>query len=67
MKMSEKDAFESLSKDDCYFTGIFHAANMFKDEFLEMETQWGRKAAEHLELYLKTMYGDNNSETSEEK
>lgn len=67
MKMSEKDPFEGFSKDDCYFTGMFHATSMFRDEFIDMDTKWARKAAEHLDRYLKTMYGENNSETSEEK
>lgn len=60
---------EGLSEVQCYYTGILHITNDFRDYFLKKDTIWSRKAADVLDQYLKETFTpiENDSETSEEK
>ena len=61
MRIFEKNTFKGMSKEECYLTGLFHNSMMFRDEFLEMDNKWGQKAAEHIENYIITVFGEKYS------
>ena len=61
MKIFDKATFKGMSKEECYLMGLYHNSAMFRDEFLEMDTKWGQKAAEHIENYIITVFGEKYS------
>lgn len=61
MKIFDKATFKGMSKEECYLMGLYHNSGMFRDEFLEMDNKWGQKAAEHIENYIITVFGEEYS------